>query len=150
MEAAAMLEPLSVAVHATRRASIQPGDTAIVFGAGTVGLLTAAMAQVCGATNVLIADLDEGRVAYALQNKFATRGYVVSLPEHDDTTEERIQVAKDLAEDCVEKLMAGKTFFDDSEGDLLGADVVFDCTGKEVCVQAGLFVCYENSYSSRH
>jgi L-iditol 2-dehydrogenase len=141
LEAAAMLEPLSVAIHATRRASIQPGDTAIVFGAGAVGLLTAAMAQVCGATNVLIADLDEGRVAYALKNRFATKGYVVSLPEHEDSTEERIQVAKDLAEDVIEKLTAGKALYDDYEGDLLGADIVFDCTGKEVCVQAGLFVC---------
>ncbi|KAF2674319.1 GroES-like protein [Microthyrium microscopicum] len=135
LEAAAMLEPLAVAIHATRRASIEPGDTAIVFGAGTVGLLTAAMAQISGASNVLIADLDAGRVAYALNNRFATKGFVVEAPNYTGSTEDKIRFAQELADDVVTEAFKGREAFDD----LQGADVVFDCTGKEMCVQAGLF-----------
>jgi L-iditol 2-dehydrogenase len=78
MESAALLEPLAVAIHATRRATIEQGDTVIVFGAGTVGLLTAAMAKVSGATTVVIADIDYGRINYALSNGFAHKGYIVT------------------------------------------------------------------------
>ncbi|KAF2806185.1 GroES-like protein [Mytilinidion resinicola] len=132
MDAAALLEPLSVAIHATRRAAIEQGDTAIVFGAGTVGLLVAAMAKMSGATTVLIADIDAGRVNYALQNGFATKGYTVNPRSHLTETAEKLATAKDLASQIVEIASA-------DEPDFEGADVTFDCTGKESCMQAGLY-----------
>jgi L-iditol 2-dehydrogenase len=133
---------LSVAIHATKRASIEPGDTVIVFGAGTVGLLVAAMAQLSGATNVLIADIDTGRVGYALKHRFANKGYVVSLPEYNGMTEDKLNMAKELAADVVEKAFSQETSFGE-DMDVEGADVVFDCTGKEICVQAGLYVSHD-------
>jgi L-iditol 2-dehydrogenase len=133
LEAAALLEPLSVAIHSTRRGSIEQGDTVIVFGAGTVGLLVAAMAKLCGATTVLIADIDAGRVDYALKNRFATKGYVVSRTVNSENIAERMDAAKDIASDVVQEACAG-------EPDFEGADVTFDCTGKEICMQAGLYV----------
>jgi L-iditol 2-dehydrogenase len=139
LEAAALLEPLSVAIHATKRASIETGDTAIVFGAGTVGLLVAAMAQLSGATNVLIADIDAGRVGYALKHRFASKAHVVPVPERSDMTQNKVDMAKELAAEVVEKAFEQ----DDNSGEDInfeGADVVFDCTGKEICVQAGLYV----------
>ncbi|MGH3899502.1 MAG: zinc-dependent alcohol dehydrogenase [Pseudonocardiaceae bacterium] len=39
-EIAVLVEPLACAVHAVRRVSIDPGASALVIGAGTVGLLT--------------------------------------------------------------------------------------------------------------
>lgn len=81
-DAAALLEPLSVAIHAVNRARPDPGSTALVMGAGTVGLLTAAMARQSGCTAVTICDVDQGRVDYALENGFATHGYVVPRPLH--------------------------------------------------------------------
>ncbi|KAI0485295.1 GroES-like protein [Xylariaceae sp. FL0804] len=81
-EAAALLEPLSVAIHAVNRASPAPGSTALVMGAGTVGLLTAAMARQSGCSCVTIADLDAGRVDYAVQHGFATHGHVVPHELH--------------------------------------------------------------------
>lgn len=128
-----MLEPLSVAIHAVRRAAVEQGDTAVVFGAGAVGLLTAAMAKVSGATTVLIADIDVGRVEYALRHGFATRGYVVSTGPQPQGTDEKLIAAEALAGDVVEIACAG-------EMDAEGADVTFDCTGKEMCMQAGLYV----------
>lgn len=52
------------------------------MGAGTVGLLTAAVARQAGCAAVTICDVDQGRVDYALDNGFATHGYVVPRPLH--------------------------------------------------------------------
>jgi threonine dehydrogenase-like Zn-dependent dehydrogenase len=133
MESAALLEPLSVAIHATRRATIEQGDTVIVFGAGTVGLLTAAMAKVSGATTVVIADIDCGRINYALANGFAHKGYIVTPQNSTPETAGNFDEAKELADDIVQIASLNDPEFE-------GADVTFDCTGKEVCMQAGLYV----------
>jgi L-iditol 2-dehydrogenase len=133
MDAAALLEPLSVAIHAARRASIEQGDTAIVFGAGTVGLLVAAMAKLSGATTVVIADIDTGRVNYALRNGFATKGYLVTPKRHLSETTEKLDVAKQYAADVMEIACL-------DDPDFEGADVFFDCTGKEISMQTGLYV----------
>ena len=53
-----------------------------MLGAGTVGLLTAAMARQSGCTTVTVCDVDQGRVDYALEKGFATHGYVVPRPLH--------------------------------------------------------------------
>ncbi|KAF2015443.1 GroES-like protein [Aaosphaeria arxii CBS 175.79] len=132
LEAAALLEPLSVAIHATRRATVEQGDTAIVFGAGTVGLLVAAMAKLSGATTVVIADIDSGRVNYALSNGFAHKGYIVSPRRHLNETAEKFDAAKDIAGDITQIASL-------NDPDFEGADITFDCTGKEICMQAGLY-----------
>ena len=133
MDAAALLEPLSVAIHATRRAAIEQGDTAVVFGAGTVGLLVAAMAKMSGATTVVIADLDSGRVNYAIQNGFATKGYVVTPRRHLNEIADKLSAAKALSAEILQRASL-------NDPDFEGADVTFDCTGKEICMQAGLYV----------
>lgn len=56
------------------------------MGAGTVGLLTAAMARQSGCAAVTICDVDQGRVDYALENGFATHGYVVPRPLHTSSS----------------------------------------------------------------
>ncbi|KAL6704869.1 hypothetical protein ACN47E_007552 [Coniothyrium glycines] len=132
LEAAALLEPLSVAIHATRRATIEQGDTVIVFGAGTVGLLTAAMAKVSGATTVVIVDIDHGRINYALTHGFAHKGLMVAPRRYGEGTNERLAVAKELATDVMQIASLNDIDFE-------GADVTFDCTGKEICMQAGLY-----------
>jgi L-iditol 2-dehydrogenase len=142
LDAAALLEPLSVAVHANRRATIEQGDTVLVFGAGTVGMLTAAMAKVSGAATVLIADLDSGRVEYALRNGFADKGYVVPRAGALSETAAKFDAAKELSTEVTEIGCANDI---DSEG----FDVTFDCTGKEVCMQAGLFVSFVSPVCTR-
>lgn len=122
-----------MAIHATRRAAVEQGDTAIVFGAGTVGLLTAAMARVSGATTVVIVDVDHGRVEYALSNGFAHKGFVVPSRRNAGENSGQFDSAKELAEDVTQIASLNDIDFE-------GADVTFDCTGKEICMQAGLFV----------
>jgi threonine dehydrogenase-like Zn-dependent dehydrogenase len=50
----AFLEPLAVGVHAVRRSGYKPGDRAVVFGAGPIGLCVATCLKYFGASEVII------------------------------------------------------------------------------------------------
>jgi len=63
-EELALVEPLSVGYHAANRARITEIDTALVIGAGTVGIGAIAAAERKGAT-VIVSDVDEGKLANA-------------------------------------------------------------------------------------
>ena len=62
---AAMLEAVSVALHAVRVSEMKGGETALVIGAGMIGLLTLQAAKAAGASKVLIADIDRTRLQTA-------------------------------------------------------------------------------------
>ncbi|QFG69228.1 NAD(P)-dependent alcohol dehydrogenase [Ornithinimicrobium pratense] len=64
-DAAAMVEPLSVALWACRKAAVGPGDRVLVTGAGPVGLLCAQVARVAGAAEVVVVDVNPHRLAVA-------------------------------------------------------------------------------------
>jgi (R,R)-butanediol dehydrogenase/meso-butanediol dehydrogenase/diacetyl reductase len=59
-EAAALIEPLSVAHHAVARSGVKSGDTALVGGSGPIGLLTAAVLKGMGVTTI-ISELTQAR-----------------------------------------------------------------------------------------
>lgn len=61
----AMVEPLAVGVQAAARAGIRPGDTALVLGAGPIGLLTALAALGGGCARVLIFDPADSKLDIA-------------------------------------------------------------------------------------
>lgn len=63
--AAAMLEPLAVAIHTVELAEIKPGETAAVIGLGSIGLLTAQVLKLSGVSVLYGADLLAYRVAVA-------------------------------------------------------------------------------------
>jgi L-iditol 2-dehydrogenase len=52
MELASLAEPLAVAMHSMKFAAVRPGETAAVFGAGPIGLLTIACLKVAGAGRI--------------------------------------------------------------------------------------------------
>lgn len=62
---AAMVEPVSVAVHAANITPITLGDTAVVIGAGMIGLLTVQAARASGCARVISVDLADDRLALA-------------------------------------------------------------------------------------
>lgn len=66
-EAAALFEPLSVAIAATRKAAVGVGDRVLIAGAGPVGLLCAQVAGAAGATEVVVTDINPDRCAAALR-----------------------------------------------------------------------------------
>lgn len=107
-EAAAMVEPLAVGVHGTVKARITPGDTAVVIGAGPIGLVTLLAAFAAGCARVIISDVDDVKLDIAA--KLAkVPGSIVPVNVRNDR----------LAE-----IVARET-----EG--WGADAVFECSGNE-------------------
>ena len=64
-DAAAMLEPLSVGIWACRKGRVGPRTNVLVNGAGPVGLLAAQTALAFGATEVVVADVNQDRLQLA-------------------------------------------------------------------------------------
>ncbi len=62
---AAMIEAVSVALHAVRVAQFSPGSTALVIGAGMIGTLVVQALRVAGAAHIVAADPDQSRLAMA-------------------------------------------------------------------------------------
>ncbi|ESZ99483.1 alcohol dehydrogenase GroES-like domain-containing protein [Sclerotinia borealis F-4128] len=164
-DAAALLEPLSVAIHSLNRAAPTPGSTAVVIGAGTVGLLVAAMARQSGCPIVTITDISAHRVQYALDHGFATHGYVIppfspstistrpstasssgsSTPSLSGATtplstytiiSSRLDSAKNTACDIL-SISSPDDVLGDNDHE--GADITFECTGKEICMQTAIY-----------
>ena len=64
-EHAAMIEAVSIAVHAANRAPVTLGDTAVVVGSGMIGLLVIQAIQLAGCSRVIAVDLDNDRLMLA-------------------------------------------------------------------------------------
>ncbi|KAL1304539.1 hypothetical protein AAFC00_003520 [Neodothiora populina] len=118
LEHGALVEPLSVGVHITKQADVKPGQSVVVFGCGPVGLLCMAVSRAFGASKVVAVDINEERLKFA-------QGYAATniFRSQRETPE---QSAKRLIEEC---------------GLGLGADVVIDASGAEVCIQTSIHVC---------
>ncbi|WP_041452338.1 NAD(P)-dependent alcohol dehydrogenase [Hoyosella subflava] len=65
-DAAALCEPLSVAIAAARKGGITAGSHVLVAGAGPIGIATIQVAAAFGATSLTVTDLDAGRRDLAL------------------------------------------------------------------------------------
>ena len=157
MEAAAMLEPTSVAMHAIRRAIPEFGtdgfapDTELriaVIGLGTIGLLLTSLLCGAGYQQILVI----GKKTFQRQ-----AAYRMGIPEENifETVSDEMQnrvisptnsvnVKKSVLQDWILQRTAGA-----------GADIVFECVGKnETAVQAvdaaaplGTVVLVGNPYS---
>ena len=64
---AAMIEPVSIAIHAVKRVSVSRSDTAVVVGAGMIGLLVVQALRWAGARQIVAVDLVDERLALARQ-----------------------------------------------------------------------------------
>jgi len=62
---AAMVEPVSVAVHGVNLAKIKPGDRVAVVGAGMIGMLIVQVCKAKGAGEVIAVDIDPKKRALA-------------------------------------------------------------------------------------
>ena len=68
----AFLEPLAVGVHAVRRSGYKPGDRAVVFGAGPIGMCVASCLKYFGATKVIVVEANPYRLDVAQKLGFTT------------------------------------------------------------------------------
>jgi len=113
-EEAALSEPLAVAVHAVaHRCGIESGDTVVVFGPGTIGLLAAQVARAEGAREVLLAGTN--------------RDQPVRLKCAEALDIETVDVE---SEDVTERVM--------SMTDGLGADVAVEASGSPLAIASAL------------
>lgn len=136
LEMGALVEPLSVGIHAVRRAGSVRGGTVLVLGAGAVGLLVSAVCRMSGAKTVVIADVDAGRTQFAVAKRFADRSFVMPM-RRSPNAEESIQIAKDNAI----LLCSVASFIESSQG----YDAVFECSGVPSCLQTAIFVRFDPS-----
>ena len=66
-EHAAMIEPVSVAVHAVERLHVRPGERAVVVGSGMIGLFVIQVLRVAGCREVIAVDVDDSRLKVATE-----------------------------------------------------------------------------------
>jgi L-idonate 5-dehydrogenase len=94
--AGAMMEPLSVALHAVKRAGTVSGKRVLVTGAGTIGLLVAMTARAFGAVPVAVSDPVSERREKAIE-----LGVDVALDPTAHDLPDRVRELTDLGFDTV-------------------------------------------------
>jgi (R,R)-butanediol dehydrogenase / meso-butanediol dehydrogenase / diacetyl reductase len=107
---AAQVEPATVAFHAVRTSRLHLGDTAVIQGAGPIGLCTLQWVRAAGAGRVVVVEPSEHRRA------LATR-----LGAHD------VVEPGAPATTLVHELTHG-----------LGADIVYECVGRPFTIQTAV------------
>jgi threonine dehydrogenase-like Zn-dependent dehydrogenase len=110
---AATIEAVSIAFHAVSRLPVSLNDTAVVVGAGMIGLLIVQMLRIAGCGRIIAVDLDGSRLDLARK---AGAGVVLN-PDQGDV----ITAVKDLTGGA-------------------GADLSFEVVGIGATVQLGIAV----------
>ena len=70
-EEAAMSEPAAVALHAFRKSGARMGDTLLIYGIGTIGLILAQWARAAGVRNIILAARTDDKVEFAKKLRFS-------------------------------------------------------------------------------
>jgi 2-desacetyl-2-hydroxyethyl bacteriochlorophyllide A dehydrogenase len=64
-EEGALIEPLSVAIHAVKKGNLQLGHSVAIFGAGAIGLLVLILSRLSGAGEIFVVDVQGHRLKKA-------------------------------------------------------------------------------------
>ncbi len=96
MEMGAVVEPLSVALHAVTLAAVAPGEAVTVLGAGPIGLFTVAAAVAAGATDLCAVDLAPARLELA-----GRMGASRTLNARTADVSDALRDSADVVIDCV-------------------------------------------------
>jgi D-xylulose reductase len=95
LEDGALVEQLAVGVHAVRTVYIKPGQSLVIFGAGTIGQASGAVARYYGAKKIVAVDIADHKLAFA--RKFLDcRTYKYVLNESSEENAARINAENDL------------------------------------------------------
>jgi threonine dehydrogenase-like Zn-dependent dehydrogenase len=120
---AVLVEPFACAIHAALRARIEPDDTVLIVGAGTVGVLTLlATKRFTQAGHVIVAAKHEKQRAAA---RLAGADEIVR-PEHATKAVRRASRAVKLTPERGQEFLLG------------GADVAIECTGSRSALDLAL------------
>ncbi|GIK07319.1 hypothetical protein Aspvir_002981 [Aspergillus viridinutans] len=130
LDEAVLMEPLAVAVHSVRQVGVRPGHRVVVFGAGTVGLLCAAVAREFGTGTVIIVDVNQAKLQFA--RSFLASGEMVLRTF--------VPGASKSSEENAAALLAVYGRAEHRRDEVPGFDVVIEATGAEPCIQMGIEV----------
>ncbi|SDI17375.1 NAD(P)-dependent alcohol dehydrogenase [Desulfosporosinus hippei] len=61
----ALVEPLAVGMHAAKQGDVKLGDSVVILGSGTIGLVTLLACKAFGATDITVVDVIPKRLEYA-------------------------------------------------------------------------------------
>lgn len=81
-EQGALIEPAAVALHAVRQSSLKAGDSAVVFGAGPIGLMLVEALKAAGASRIVAVEPSASR-----RNKAVELGALAVDPRERDAVE---------------------------------------------------------------
>ncbi len=100
-KAAAVIEPLAVVLRSLHQAKFQAYDSTVVVGAGPIGILTGILLKYSGASQVIISDVDEARLA----------------------------LCRELGMDAVNVKETDLVAYVNEKTKGVGVDIVFECSG---------------------
>jgi L-iditol 2-dehydrogenase len=115
-ETAVVLEPLTIGLHQVSRVSMPVGSTAVIQGAGAIGILTLVAAREAGALRTIVVGAPDSRLELARTFGADLTISIDDVPDPD----ERVRMVR-------EETPGG-----------YGADVVFECTGVPASLPEGL------------
>jgi len=114
-EEGAMIEPLSVGIHACKRGGVGLASNVLIMGAGTMGQVNALIAKAMGAAQIIVVDINEDRLKLATE--MGATGSVQTF----------------IGEDPME--LSKKIF----EKFGLAPEVTIECSGAESSIQAAVY-----------
>lgn len=109
-EVAACTEPLACAINGMNKVNIKPGDSAVVIGAGPIGMMIAMLLKASGAKKIYILETTSYRLQFCKEKQFG----------------KTINPINENAKDII---------FSET---LIGADFVFDVTGSQMATSIDL------------
>ncbi|XP_061038176.1 sorbitol dehydrogenase isoform X1 [Eubalaena glacialis] len=168
-EEGALIEPLSVGIHACRRAGVTLGHRVFVCGAGPIGLVSLLVAKAMGASQVVVTGLksppgddqvraeeetllkllgeggccrEEDLALYMWTSDAYTAHLVLRRVSALDLSASRLSKAKEVGADFLLQISneSPQEIANKVEG-LLGCkpEVTIECTGVETSIQAGIY-----------
>lgn len=95
----ALVEPLAIGLHACNTGGVKLGQTVVIMGAGCIGLVTLLAAKAYGATQIIVGDVIDKRLAKAEE-----LGAVIVNTKNDDIVAKVMELTKghgaDVCIDC--------------------------------------------------
>ncbi len=99
---AALVEPLACVINGTNRAAVRPGESVVIFGAGTIGCLFAAVFRAAGAGPIVIVDPNPVRAAVG---RAVGATLAISPDEFTAAREDVLPSGADIVVDAVGSLL---------------------------------------------
>jgi L-iditol 2-dehydrogenase len=133
VEHGALCEPLSVAIHACKRAEVNEKSSTLILGCGPIGLLVLSTAYALGIRKIVIADYNSSRLEFAKSLvscetiALQVQNYVSNVIHHNNSL---LQGLCPIEVASLTHTLIGEM-----------PSVVFDCAGFESSMQTALTVC---------